>query len=101
MRLRITGRMPPLRLSAQVTLRSRHRTLRLIHLETELLRDESRDALHHPPRPFAANVDITIIRVSNKAMAPVLQLPVEFVEHEVAEQWRKVVPLAESLPRSG
>src|SRR4029077_10744736 len=75
-------------------LRSRHRTLRLIYLELELLRDESRNALHHPlPRPLAANVDITIVRISNEAMAPALQLPVEFVEHEVTEQWRKWSPL--------
>src|SRR5689334_1209770 len=71
-------------------LRSRHRTLRLIHLELELLRDELRDALHHPlPSPLATNVDITVVRISNEAMAPALQLPVEFIEHEVAEQWRK------------
>src|SRR6185437_9691154 len=75
-------------------LRSRHRALCLIHLEPELLRDELRNALHHPlPRPFAANVDITVIRISNEAMPPALQLPVEFVEHEVAEQWRKWSPL--------
>src|SRR5205807_9620252 len=74
-------------------LRSCHRTLRLIYLELEILRDELRDALHHPlPRPLAANVDITIVRVSNEAMAPALQLPVEFVEHEVTEQWRKWSP---------
>src|SRR5262249_25256208 len=71
-------------------LRSRHRALRLIHLELELLRDELRNALHHPlPRPLAANVDITVVRVSNEAMASALQSPVEFIEHEVAEQWRK------------
>ena len=29
-------------------LRSRYRALALIHLEFELLRDESRDAFHHP-----------------------------------------------------
>src|SRR6202042_3149993 len=71
-------------------LRSCHRTLRLIYLELELLRDELRNALHHPlPRPLAANVDITVVRISNETMAPALQLPVEFVEHEVTEQWRK------------
>ena len=73
---------------------SRHRTLRLIDSELELLCDESRDALHHPlPRPLAANVDITVIRISNETMTPALQLPVEFVEHEVTEQWRKWSPL--------
>src|SRR5262249_41595798 len=71
-------------------LRTRHRTLRLIHLELELLHDELRNALHHPlPRPLAANVDITVVRISNEAMAPALQLPVEFIEHEVTEQWRE------------
>jgi hypothetical protein len=42
---------------------SRHRTLRLVHLELEPLGDESRDALHHPAtRPFGANVDVTVSR---------------------------------------
>src|SRR5580692_716030 len=64
-------------------LRSCHRTLRLIHLELELLRDELRNPLHHPlPRPFAAYVDIAVVRVTNETMAPALQLPVEFVEYE-------------------
>src|SRR5438105_8722149 len=37
------------------------------YLELELLRDELRDALHHPlPRPLAANVDVTVIRISNE-----------------------------------
>jgi len=69
-------------------LRSRHRTLRLINLELERGRDESRDALHHPVTcPLAANVDVAVVRVANKAMASALQFPVEFVEYDVAEQW--------------
>src|SRR5258708_19947874 len=65
-------------------LRSCHRTLRLIHLELELLCDEARDALHHPlTRAFAANVDVTVVRITNKAVSSVLQFAVEFVEHEV------------------
>src|SRR5215510_3203755 len=75
-------------------LRSRHRTLSLIYLEPERLCDESRDALHHPlPRPLAPHVDIAIVGIANKAVSPPLQLPVEFVEHEIAEQWRKRAPL--------
>src|SRR5262245_62892649 len=71
-------------------LRSRYRTLRLIHFEFELLRDESLNAFHHSLScPFAANVDIAVVRVANKAKTPALQLAVEFVEHEIAEQWRK------------
>src|ERR1022692_4251493 len=50
-------------------LRSCHRTLRLIYLELELLRDELRDALHHPlPRSLATNVDVTVVRISNETM---------------------------------
>src|ERR1700692_2920698 len=65
-------------------LRSCHRTLGLIYLELELLCDEARDALHHPlTRAFAANIDITVVRIANKAMSAALQLAVELVEHEV------------------
>src|SRR6516164_9257860 len=65
-------------------LRSCHRTLGLIYLELELLCDEAQDALHHPlTRAFAANVDVTVVRIANKAVSPALQLAVEFVEHEV------------------
>src|SRR5206468_6164932 len=71
-------------------LRSCHRTLRLVYLELELLCYEARDALHHPlTRAFAANIDVTVVRITNEAVPPVLQLAVEFVEHEVTEQWRK------------
>src|SRR6266487_4675410 len=42
-------------------LRSRHRALLVVYLELEPLRDESRDAFHHPlTRPLAANVDVAI-----------------------------------------
>src|SRR6266705_17670 len=65
-------------------LRSCHRTLRLIYLELELLCDEARDAPHHPlTRAFAANVNVTVVCIANKPVSPVLQLAVEFVEHEV------------------
>jgi hypothetical protein len=65
-------------------LRPCHRTLRLIYLELELLCDEARDALHHPlTRAFAANVNVTVVRIANKAVSAMLQLAVEFVEHEI------------------
>jgi hypothetical protein len=32
---------------------------------------------------FAANVNVTVVRIAHKSMSAVLQLPVEFVEHEV------------------
>src|ERR1017187_8957587 len=79
-------------------LRLCHRTLRLIYLELELLCDEVRDALHHPlTRAFAANVNVTVVRIANKTVSPVLQLAVEFVEHEVTEQWRKRTSLRSSF----
>jgi len=62
------------------------------------LRDESRNALHHPLAcPFAANVDIAVIRISNETNRTALQLPVEFIEHEIAEHWRKRSSLRSSL----
>ena len=60
------------------------RGLRLVYLELELLCDEASDALHHPlTRSFAADVNVTVVRVPNEAVSPSLQLLVEFVEHEV------------------
>src|SRR5262249_2010518 len=54
-------------------LRSRYRTLRLIDLKSELLRDESRNAVHHSlTRPFAPNVDVAIVGVANKTETPAL-----------------------------
>src|ERR1700674_2739078 len=40
---------------------------------------------------------VTVVRISNEAMSSALQLPVEFVEHEVAEQWRKWSPLGSTF----
>src|SRR3982750_3259966 len=71
-------------------LRSCHRALGLIDLEFELACDEPRNTFHHSlTGPFAANVDITIVRITNKAQSTALQLPVEFVEHEITEQGGK------------
>src|SRR5450631_1779888 len=53
-------------------------------LSLSFLCDEARDALHHPlTRAFAANVDVTVVRIANKAVSPVLQFAVDLVEHEV------------------
>ena len=47
--------------------------------------DEARDALHHPlARAFTADVNVTIIRIANKAMPTALELLVEFIEQEIA-----------------
>ena len=69
-------------------------------LEFELSRDESRDAVHHPTtRPFAANVDVTIIRVTHESVASSFKLAVEIVEHDVAQQRRKRTALRRALFR--
>src|SRR5438552_8413321 len=71
-------------------LRFRHRTFRLVHLELQLFGDESLPALHHPlPRPLAAYVDVTVVRIPHETVAASLQLPVQVVQHEVTQQWRK------------
>src|SRR3989442_13592955 len=75
-------------------LRSRYCALRLIRLKFELLRDESRDAFHHPlTRALAAKVDVAVVRVANIAMSPTLQLTAALVADEVCRQWRKWTPL--------
>ena len=54
------------------------------------VRQESCYALHHPlPRRSAANVDVTVVRRPHKTVAALLQLPVQLVEHDVAQQWGK------------
>src|SRR5262249_4045991 len=42
-------------------------------------------------------VDVAIVRIPNKPVSPALQLPVEFVEHEVTEQGRKWASLRSPL----
>src|SRR5258705_9915250 len=79
-------------------LRSRHCTLRLIDLELELLRDKPRYAVHHPlTRTLATHIDIAIVCVTNIAMSPTLQLPVQQVEHKIAEQGRERTSLRSPL----
>ena len=73
----------------------RHRTLRAVDLQHELGSDKVRNALHHPPpRMFATNVNITVIRIANKQMSASLQLPIQFVQYDIAKQWRKYSPNA-------
>jgi hypothetical protein len=67
--------------------RPSHGALLNIDLEFEPLRDESRQACHHSlARSLAAHVDIAIIDIAQKAMAASLQLPIQLVEHQIAQQ---------------
>ena len=43
---------------------------------------------------FATNVNITVIRIANKQMSASLQLPIQFVQYDIAKQWRKYSPNA-------
>src|SRR5437879_7419151 len=91
-------RLPPARKAKPQELpllRFRHRTLRLVHLELQLFGNESLHALHHPlPCPLAAYVDVTVVRIPHETVAASLQLPVQVVQHEVTQQWRKDSPNA-------
>jgi hypothetical protein len=63
----------------------RHRTLLAVDLQLELCCDEARDALHHPlARPLTADVDVTVVRISYKAVAASLQFPVQLVQYDIA-----------------
>ena len=53
---------------------------------------------NHPlTRAFTANADVTVVRITNKAVSAALQLAVEFIEHEVTQQWRKRSSLRSSF----
>ncbi len=65
-------------------LRSSHRAFLPVHLELELVVRKRVTLLHHPlPRLHAAHVDVAVVRIAHEAMAAPLQLPVQFVQHEV------------------
>src|SRR5262249_36751814 len=71
-------------------LRPRHCALLLVYSELETFGDEPSDASHHPlARSFAPNVDVAVVGVANESMPTTLQLAIEFVKHDVAEQGRK------------
>src|SRR6266481_553256 len=66
-------------------LRSRHRALRLVDLQPQLLGQEPAHRGHHAfTSAAAANIDIAVVCVAAKAVTPLGQLLVEIVEHEVA-----------------
>jgi hypothetical protein len=65
--------------------RTRNCTLPRIHFQTQAPFNEASDAFHHPlPSTFTAHVDVGIIGVPDKAMAALVKLSIEFVEHNIA-----------------
>lgn len=66
-------------------LRSRHRTLRLVDLQQQLLGQEPADGGHDPfAGAAAANIDVAVVRVTAEAVTTSGQFLVEVVAQEVA-----------------
>ena len=67
-----------------------HRALVAVDSKLELSGDEPRNTGPHPlPRPFAPDVDVTVVRIPNESVAASLQLPVQLIEHDVTQQRRQ------------
>ena len=61
--------------------------------------DEAAQVRHDPPASlFAADVDVTVIRVPHEAVAAALKLAIQFIQHEVREQGRERAALRGPLP---
>jgi hypothetical protein len=59
----------------------------VIDLEFESLGDERADTRHHSlPRPLAAYIHVTVVRIAHEAVAASLQLLIELVEHQITQQ---------------
>src|ERR1700736_1306158 len=67
--------------------RSGDGTLLRVDLQLEASFDEAGQARHDPPAGlFAADVDVTVIRVSHEPVAAALKLAIQFIQHEIREQ---------------
>src|SRR6267142_2343868 len=79
--------------------RSGDGTLLRVDLQLEASFDEAGQARHDPPAGlFAADVDVTVIRVSHEPVAATLKLAIQFIQHEVREQGRERAALRGPLP---
>src|SRR5712672_1157737 len=62
-------------------------TLLRVDLQFEASFDEAGQALHDPPASlFAADVDVTVIRIPHEPVAATLKLAIQFIQHEIREQ---------------
>ena len=76
-----------------------NRTLCRIDLKLETSFDEAGQARHDPPAGlFAADVDVTVIRVPHKSVAATIELAIQFIQHEVREQRRERTALRGPFP---
>src|SRR5213593_526082 len=68
--------------------------LHLVHLQPQSAFDETDEARHHTEsRPLAADVDVGVVGIPDEAVAAPGEFPIELVQHDVTEQWRKRTPL--------
>jgi hypothetical protein len=69
--------------------RSCYSTLLPVHLQLEFAFEESYEFPHQAlTRSLTADVDVAVVRISNKTMPSSLQLPVKLVENEIRQQRR-------------
>jgi hypothetical protein len=70
----------------------------LIHLEPKSAFDEGRQAGHHTVSgPLAADIDVGVVSVPYEAMSALVELPIELIQHDVAQQRRQATPLRGAL----
>ena len=73
-------------------------TFGFIDLELKSLGNEATDTLFHSAcGSIAANIDDTIVSVSNKTEPSTFQLFVKFIKDHIRQQWRKWTPLRDTL----
>src|SRR5205823_395021 len=79
--------------------RSGDGTLLRVDLQLEAPFNEAGQARHDPSAGlFAADVDVTVIRVSHEPVAATLKLAIQFIQHEIREQWREWTALRGPFP---
>src|SRR5271166_186916 len=78
--------------------RSRHRALRLVDLEPQLVGQEPAHRGHDPfAGATAANIDVAVVSVPAKTVTASGQFVVEVVKHEIAQDGRKRAALRRPL----
>ncbi|MGY4287216.1 hypothetical protein ACVWXO_006436 [Bradyrhizobium sp. LM2.7] len=76
------------------------RALGLVDLELEALFEEPFDPGHHPlARLLTAHIDVAVIGVAHEAVAALLQLLVQHIQHQVRQQRRERAALRRAFLR--
>src|SRR6187455_3290158 len=47
---------------------------------------------------FTADIDVAVIRISHESVATTLKFAIQFIQHEIREQWRKRAALRGAFP---